>query len=217
MRDGFLDASPGLDPAGHSQVVYVWEIRGTRRRLAVADVRHRLRRGEARRVGRQAVLHAREWITAATAQYLVSWLLEDGAVTGAPRGVDVVVVPVLNVDGSPLFESNAIAEYLEEAEAPHLHPEDLVKRARNRAWTDFLTTFTGGLSGIYYAKTAEAWLQNTDRNQSKILDLFIKDLPQKEAVQAFHRWRIFFLACAETFALHKGQEWWVSHYLFKKS
>jgi cyclopropane-fatty-acyl-phospholipid synthase len=72
-------------------------------------------------------------------------------------------------------------------------------------------------SGEHYAKTAEAWLQNTDRNQSKILDLFIKDLPKKEAVQAFHRWRIFFLACAETFALHKGQEWWVSHYLFKKS
>jgi glutathione S-transferase len=60
-------------------------------------------------------------------------------------------VPVLKVDAVPLFESNAIAEYLEEAEAPHLHPQDLVARARNRAWTDFLTTFTGGLSGIYYA------------------------------------------------------------------
>jgi glutathione S-transferase len=60
-------------------------------------------------------------------------------------------VPVLKVDDQPLFESNAIAEYLEEAEAPHLHPADLVSRARNRAWTDFLTTFTGGLSGIYYA------------------------------------------------------------------
>ena len=62
-------------------------------------------------------------------------------------------VPVLNVDGSPLFESNAIAEYLEDAEDPKLHPADLIKRARNRAWTDFLTTFTGGLSGIYYAKS----------------------------------------------------------------
>lgn len=59
-------------------------------------------------------------------------------------------VPVLRVDDVPLFESNAIAEYLEEAEAPALHPEDLLARARNRAWTDFLTTFTGGLSGIYY-------------------------------------------------------------------
>jgi glutathione S-transferase len=62
-------------------------------------------------------------------------------------------VPVLQVDDEPLFESNAIAEYLEEAQAPHLHPQDLIKRARNRAWTDFVPTFAGGLSGIYYAKT----------------------------------------------------------------
>lgn len=64
-------------------------------------------------------------------------------------------VPVLRVDDVPLFESNAIAEYLEEAEPPYLHPEDLVARARNRAWTDFLTTFTGGLSGIYYARNTD--------------------------------------------------------------
>jgi len=64
-------------------------------------------------------------------------------------------VPVLQVDDQPLFESNAIAEYLEEAEAPHLHPQGLVRRARNRAWTDFLTTFTGGLSGIYYTSSTE--------------------------------------------------------------
>lgn len=62
-------------------------------------------------------------------------------------------VPVLQVDGAPLFESNAIAEYLEEAQPPHLHPVDLVKRARNRAWTDFVPTFSGGLSGLYYAKS----------------------------------------------------------------
>lgn len=60
-------------------------------------------------------------------------------------------VPVLQVDGEPLFESNAIAEYLEDAEAPRLHPENLIRRARNRAWTDFVPTFSGGLSGIYYA------------------------------------------------------------------
>lgn len=64
-------------------------------------------------------------------------------------------VPVLRVDDVPLFESNAIAEYLEEAQPPHLHPENLITRARNRAWTDFLTTFTGGLSGIYYARNPD--------------------------------------------------------------
>jgi len=64
-------------------------------------------------------------------------------------------VPVLQVDGEPLFESNAIAEYLDEAEAPRLHPENLIKRARNRAWTDFITTFTPALSGIYYTDSPD--------------------------------------------------------------
>jgi glutathione S-transferase len=62
-------------------------------------------------------------------------------------------VPVLKVEGQPLFESNAIAEYLEEATSPALHPEDLIKRARNRAWTDFVPDFAKALSGVYYTKT----------------------------------------------------------------
>lgn len=64
-------------------------------------------------------------------------------------------VPVLSVDGQPLFESNAIAEYLDETVPPRLHPEDPIKRARNRAWTDFVPDFAKGLSGIYYTKTRE--------------------------------------------------------------
>ncbi len=65
-------------------------------------------------------------------------------------------VPVLSVDGVPLFESNAIAEFLDEMVEPHLHPADPIKRARNRAWTDFVPDFAKGLSGVYYTKTKEA-------------------------------------------------------------
>ena len=51
-------------------------------------------------------------------------------------------VPVLRIDESvSLFESNAIAEYLDETVAPRLHPEDPVERAVNRAWTDYVPTF----------------------------------------------------------------------------
>lgn len=64
-------------------------------------------------------------------------------------------VPVLNVDGQPLFESNAIAEFLDEVVPPRLHPEDPVKRARNRAWTDFVPDFAKGLSGVYYTKSRD--------------------------------------------------------------
>ena len=65
-------------------------------------------------------------------------------------------VPVLSVDDEPLFESSAIAEYLDETVAPRLHPEDPIKRARNRAWTDFVPDFASSLSGVYYAKTSQA-------------------------------------------------------------
>ena len=71
-------------------------------------------------------------------------------------------------------------------------------------------------SGMHYAKTSEAWLSNLDRNKSEILPLFEQGMSAGEASRMFHRWRIFFLACAETFGFAQGQEWWVSHYLFQK-
>ena len=64
-------------------------------------------------------------------------------------------VPVLKVDEEILFESNAIAEFLDETVPPRLHPEDPIKRARNRAWTDFVPDFAKALSGIYYTKTKD--------------------------------------------------------------
>ena len=64
-------------------------------------------------------------------------------------------VPVLKVDDEVLFESNAIAEFLDETVPPRLHPEDPVQRARNRAWTDYVPTFSSALSGVYYTKTRE--------------------------------------------------------------
>lgn len=65
-------------------------------------------------------------------------------------------VPVLVVQDQPLFESNAIAEFLDEVVPPRLHPDDPIKRARNRAWTDFVPDFAKALSGIYYTGTREA-------------------------------------------------------------
>jgi glutathione S-transferase len=65
-------------------------------------------------------------------------------------------VPVLVIDGKDaLFESNAIAEYLDETAQPRLHPEDPLARARNRAWTDYVSTFAGALSDASYADSEE--------------------------------------------------------------
>jgi glutathione S-transferase len=61
-------------------------------------------------------------------------------------------VPVLRVDDAvSLFESNAIAEYLDETIQPRLHPADAVARAVNRAWTDYVPTFAEGVTGCAYA------------------------------------------------------------------
>lgn len=65
-------------------------------------------------------------------------------------------VPVLVVDEQPLFESSAIAEFLDEVVEPRLHPEDPIKRARNRAWTDYVPTFAGAMSKVTYAGSKEA-------------------------------------------------------------
>ena len=65
-------------------------------------------------------------------------------------------VPVLRIDDSiSLFESNAIAEYLDETISPRLHPQDPIQRAWNRAWTDYLPTFASNVTGSAYAKTRE--------------------------------------------------------------
>lgn len=69
-------------------------------------------------------------------------------------------VPVLLVDDRPLFESNAIAEYLDEVIPPRLHPECPLERARNRAWTDYVPTFAAALGGVTYATPAD----DLDRN-----------------------------------------------------
>src|SRR5438477_6222385 len=63
-------------------------------------------------------------------------------------------VPVLRIDDTvSLFESNAIAEYLDETIAPRLHPEDPVARAVHRAWTDYVPTFADSVTATAYADT----------------------------------------------------------------
>jgi len=80
-------------------------------------------------------------------------------------------VPVLLVDDKDaLFESNAIAEYLEETVAPRLHPEDPLARARNRAWTDYVTTFASAISTTAYSDSEEEFAARA----AKIADPFSK-------------------------------------------
>jgi cyclopropane-fatty-acyl-phospholipid synthase len=72
------------------------------------------------------------------------------------------------------------------------------------------------VSGLHYSKTSEAWLQNMDRHKGEIIPLFEGTYGKEQAVKWWVYWRIFFMACAELWGYHKGEEWIVSHYLFSK-
>lgn len=63
-------------------------------------------------------------------------------------------VPVLQIDDSiALFESNAIAEYLDDVIQPRLHPQNPIARAINRAWIDYVPTFSSATSAVSGAQT----------------------------------------------------------------
>ena len=72
------------------------------------------------------------------------------------------------------------------------------------------------LNGSHYAKTSLAWLKNMDNNKKSILNIFSKVYGNNNAKIWWQRWRIFFMSCDELFGMDNGNEWGVSHYLFKK-
>lgn len=89
-------------------------------------------------------------------------------------------VPVLRVDDQhSLFESCAIAEYLDEAAEPRLHPADPIARAINRAWTDFVPTFSGAVTSTAYATDEETFKERRD-NIAKRFDPVEKALAKRD-------------------------------------
>lgn len=64
--------------------------------------------------------------------------------------------PVLLVDGTPIFESAVICEYLDETHAPRLHPDAPLARARHRAWIEFASALLSAIAAFYNAGDDEA-------------------------------------------------------------
>ncbi|TDQ08779.1 SAM-dependent methyltransferase [Pedobacter metabolipauper] len=73
------------------------------------------------------------------------------------------------------------------------------------------------VNGMHYAKTSEAWLKNMDAHKKEIIPLFEQTYGKDQSVKWWVYWRLFYMSCAELFGYHNGNEWMVSHYLFKKN
>ena len=69
--------------------------------------------------------------------------------------------------------------------------------------------------GRHYGRTSEHWLANLDQNTSLAVKA-LKGTPSVPPEVMFRRWRVFFLACAETFAFDEGKEWGVVHVRMQK-
>ena len=72
------------------------------------------------------------------------------------------------------------------------------------------------VDGRHYQATAEAWLQNMDRNQSTLMPILERTYGANNSVKWWVYWRVFFMSCAELWGYNEGREWLVSHYLFER-
>lgn len=73
------------------------------------------------------------------------------------------------------------------------------------------------VDGKHYGKTSKCWLELIDKNKTEALEILSKAYGgEKEGFTWFNRWRLFYLTVEEFFNYRNGNEWQVSHYLFKK-
>ena len=86
-----------------------------------------------------------------------------------------------------------------------LHFQDDLKLMQRWRW-----------DGTHYEKTANAWLDNMDKNAKAITPILATTYGEKNVEMWRNRWRMFYMACAELFGYNNGQEWWITHYLFEK-
>ncbi len=72
------------------------------------------------------------------------------------------------------------------------------------------------VNGTHYQRTSEAWLKNMDTNEAAVYPILEKTYGAEQAAKWRAYWRVFFMSCAELWGYREGNEWLVSHYLFRK-
>jgi glutathione S-transferase len=85
----------------------------------------------------------------------------------SPRGK----VPLLEVDGAPIFESAAINEFVDETHPPHLLPATPLERARHRAWVEVANDLFAAQYKLVTA-TTKAEYEAAKSQAEAILDRF---------------------------------------------
>jgi cyclopropane-fatty-acyl-phospholipid synthase len=71
-------------------------------------------------------------------------------------------------------------------------------------------------SGTHYARTLRSWRERLDRRRPEVRRVLADTYGVDQVTKWLVNWRLFFLACEETWRMKRGQEYLVSHYLFRK-
>lgn len=72
------------------------------------------------------------------------------------------------------------------------------------------------VGGTHYARTLRAWLDNLDQHEPEVRKVLRRTYGPDQETRWLVNWRLFLMACEETWALRQGREYIVSHYLFAK-
>jgi cyclopropane-fatty-acyl-phospholipid synthase len=73
------------------------------------------------------------------------------------------------------------------------------------------------LDGTHYRRTANHWLANQDARRAEVQGVLAAAYGEARATLMAQRWRMFFMACAETFGYAHGREWLIGHYRFVRA
>jgi cyclopropane-fatty-acyl-phospholipid synthase len=73
------------------------------------------------------------------------------------------------------------------------------------------------VSGTHYARTARAWLENLDANRDAARGVLAAHVGTRAAGRQLRRWRLFFLSCEGLWGYDDGNQFIVSHYLFRRA
>ncbi len=71
------------------------------------------------------------------------------------------------------------------------------------------------VDGRHYSRTSEQWLRNMDLHRASVEPILAETYGADQVRRWWAYWRVFFMSCAELWGYADGQEWLVSHYLFR--
>lgn len=73
------------------------------------------------------------------------------------------------------------------------------------------------VSGTHYARTAQAWLERLDTNHDEAIAVLAAHGGRRYARRQLRRWRLLFLSCEGLWGYDDGDQFIVSHYLFRRA